>query len=123
VNPVTGWKALFFNPGFVTNIVGIPKLESDHIITYLNEVVATSQEMHVRFQWGKNDVAFWDNRVCNHSASYGFAPNRRHAVRVGAQGERPYFDPQARSQEEELNEKFGLPPVNKDGSALQNYND
>ena len=62
-HPVTGWKALFFNPGFVTKFVGIPKVESDVIIGYLNEVVATTQELHVRFQWNEDDVAFWDNRV------------------------------------------------------------
>ena len=62
-HPVTGWKSLFFNPGFVTAIVGIPKVESDMIISYLNEVVATTQEFHVRFQWNKDDVAFWDNRI------------------------------------------------------------
>jgi taurine dioxygenase len=62
-HPVTGWKSLFFNPGFVTKIVGIPKMESDVIISYLNEVVTTTQELHVRFQWGKDDVAFWDNRA------------------------------------------------------------
>jgi sulfonate dioxygenase len=62
-HPVTGWKSLFFNPGFVTKIVGIPKVESDVIISYLNEVVATTPEFHVRFQWGKDDVAFWDNRI------------------------------------------------------------
>jgi len=62
-NLVTGWKSLFFNPGFVTKIVGIPKTESDTIIRYLSEVIATTQEAHVRFQWNKNDVAFWDNRV------------------------------------------------------------
>ena len=61
---VTGWKSLFFNPGFVTAIVGVPKLESDWLIGYLKEVVATTQEAHVRFQWRKNDVAFWDNRIC-----------------------------------------------------------
>ena len=63
-HPVTGWKSLFFNPGFVTKIVGIPRTESDAIIRFLNEVIATTQELHVRFQWGKNDVAFWDNRIC-----------------------------------------------------------
>ncbi|TAQ84221.1 hypothetical protein B7494_g7450 [Chlorociboria aeruginascens] len=62
-HPVTGWKSLFFNPGFVTKIVGIPKAESDMIISYLNEVITTTQEMHVRFLWGKDDVAFWDNRI------------------------------------------------------------
>lgn len=63
-NPVTGWKSVFFNPGFVTDIVGVPKVESNAIINYLNEIVSTTQEIHVRFQWQKNDVAFWDNRVC-----------------------------------------------------------
>jgi sulfonate dioxygenase len=62
-HPVAGWKSLFFNPGFVTKIVGISKMESDAIISYLNELVVTTQEMHVRFQWQKDDVAFWDNRI------------------------------------------------------------
>ncbi|KAI4214897.1 MAG: hypothetical protein LQ351_002610 [Letrouitia transgressa] len=122
-NPVTGWKSLFFNPGFVTSIVGVPKAESDAILRYLNEVTSTAQETHVRFQWGKDDVAFWDNRVCNHSASYGFAGHRRHAVRVATQAERPVFDPQGRSQEEDFNARYGLPQVDKDGARQSNYND
>ncbi|TGO15351.1 hypothetical protein BTUL_0041g00360 [Botrytis tulipae] len=122
-HPVTGWKSLFFNPGFVTKIVGIPKVESDIILAYLNEVVSTTQELHVRFQWGKDDVAFWDNRISNHTASYGFAPHRRHAVRVCCHGEKPVLEKDARSQEEELGEKYGLPVVNKDGSGQSNYND
>jgi len=63
-HPVTGWKSVFFNPGFVTEIVGVPKAEGNAIIGYLNELVSTTQEAHVRFQWQKNDVAFWDNRIC-----------------------------------------------------------
>ena len=126
--------------GFVTEIVGIPKAEAQAIIYYLNELITTTQEIHVRFQWQKNDVAFWDNRICvsnarpslctqkltsskNHSASFGFAPHRRHAVRVAAQAERPYFDPTSKSQEEEMNTRYGLPQVNKDGSSQSNYND
>ncbi|KAK7509024.1 uncharacterized protein IWZ02DRAFT_195351 [Phyllosticta citriasiana] len=124
VHPVTGWKSIFYNPGFVTKIVGVPKTESDHIISFLNEIIATTNEAHVNFAWGKGDVAFWDNRICNHSASYGFAPHRRHAVRVCCQAERPFFDAEkGRSQEEELCEKYGLPPVPKDGSGIVNYND
>ncbi|KAI9734884.1 MAG: hypothetical protein M1834_001964 [Cirrosporium novae-zelandiae] len=122
-HPVTGWKSVFFNPGFVTKIVGIPKTESDCIINYLSEVIATTQEAHVRFLWGKNDVAFWDNRITNHSATYGFAPHRRHAVRVACHAERPVLDVAGKSQEEELNARYGLPPVNKDGSGQSNYND
>ena len=63
-HPVTGFKSVFFNPGFVTEIVGVPKVESDFVIRLLNEVFVTTQELHVRFQWRKNDVAFWDNRIC-----------------------------------------------------------
>lgn len=122
-NPVTGWKSLFFNPGFVTKIVGIPKTESDHIINYLNEIIATTQEAHVRFQWNKHDVAFWDNRVTNHTASYGFAPHRRHAVRVAVTAERPYLDPASQSQEDYLSERYGIPKASKDGSGVVNYND
>ncbi|PGH08093.1 hypothetical protein AJ79_06093 [Helicocarpus griseus UAMH5409] len=122
-NPVTGWNSLFFNPGFVTKIVGVPKLESDAIISYLNDVVVSTQELHARFQWGKNDVAFWDNRSTNHTATYGFAPHRRHAVRVACHAERPTLDPAGKSQEEELAAKYNLPPVNKDGSRQSNYND
>lgn len=59
----------------------------------------------------------------NHSASYGFAPHRRHAVRVATHAERPYFDPTSTSQEEEMNACYGLPKVNKDGSGQSNYND
>ena len=72
-NPVTGWKSVFYNPGFVTHIVGVPKVESDAIIHYLNEVISTTQELHVRFQWQKNDVAFWDNRVCVSKSRNGHA--------------------------------------------------
>ncbi|KAI9794429.1 MAG: hypothetical protein M1816_005499 [Peltula sp. TS41687] len=122
-HPVTGWKSLFFNPGFVIKIVGVPKAESDTIIRYLSEVIATTQEAHVRFQWRKNDVAFWDNRITNHSASYGFAPHRRHAVRVACHAERPRFDPAGKSQEEELNARYGLPPVSKSCVGASNYND
>lgn len=59
-NPVTGWNALFFNPAFVTRIVGIPSSESDAIMRYLTEVVATT---HARVQLWRNDVAVWDSRV------------------------------------------------------------
>ncbi|CAI6273617.1 unnamed protein product [Periconia digitata] len=122
-NPVTGWKSLFFNPGFVTKIVGVPKTESDHIISYLNELVSSNPEIHARFMWREGDVAFWDNRVTNHCATYGFAPHRRHAVRVCCRAEKPYLDPNSVSQEDDLAEKYGIPKANKDGSGIVNYND
>ena len=53
------------------------------------------------------------------SASYGFAPDRRHAVRVAAQAERPYFDPTSYSQEDEMNARYGLPKSTRTGQANQ----
>ncbi|KAK4986923.1 hypothetical protein LTR66_003822 [Elasticomyces elasticus] len=122
-HPVTGWKSLFFNPGFVTAIKGVPKTESDHIIGYLTEIVSTTYEAQARFQLRRNDVAIWDNRICNHTATYGFAPHRRHAVRVACHGERPVFDPAGTSQEEDYCARYGLPQINKDCTGLANYND
>ncbi|KAI5310056.1 hypothetical protein KEM55_001853 [Ascosphaera atra] len=63
-HPVTGWNALFFNPGFVTKIVGVPKLESERIIDFLTTLVTQTPETQARFKWDAGDVAFWDNRVC-----------------------------------------------------------
>ena len=62
-------------------------------------------------------------RTQNHSASYGFAPHRRHAVRVAAQAERPVFDVSGKSQEDDYSVLYDLPKVNKDGSGKSNYND
>lgn len=148
-HPVTKWKSLFFNPGFVTKIVGIPKAESDMIIEFLSEIISTTQEMHMRVQWQPNDVVFWDNRICvraerieepllilnllyktrtnfstqNHSATYGFTSPRRHAVRVACHGEKPVLDPSGKSQEEEFRSSHGLKPIDKNGARIANYND
>jgi sulfonate dioxygenase len=105
-HPVTGWKSLFFNPVSVTKVVGVPKSESDAIIRYLMDIVTTTHVAHARFRWGVNDVAFWDGRVTNHAAIYGFAAHSSHAVRVACHGEVPVFDGTDRSQEEEFNKRL-----------------
>ncbi|RPA81513.1 TauD-domain-containing protein [Ascobolus immersus RN42] len=123
-HPVTGWKSLFYNPGFVRAIKGVPKHESDVILKYLNDVVVTIPENQVRFTWEKNSVAFWDNRITNHSATYHFWPHRRHGIRVTPHGEVPTYDPAGRSQEEQINEELGRPALNKDAAVvIANYND
>lgn len=48
-HPVTGWKSLFVNPGFVKQIVGVPKMESDAILEYLYDIIVMTQELHLRF--------------------------------------------------------------------------
>jgi alpha-ketoglutarate-dependent taurine dioxygenase len=36
--------------------------ESEDVLAYLNRHVSENHDMQVRFRWGKNDVAIWDNR-------------------------------------------------------------
>jgi sulfonate dioxygenase len=121
-NPVTGWKSLFYAPGLIVGIKGVPKLESDAIMKFLDTVVAATQELHARYQWTKGMVAFWDNRTVNHAATYGYTPFRRHAIRVTPHGEKPVFDPKGKSMEEEMSKATGRPLVNKDGARQSNYN-
>ncbi|KZT53673.1 alpha-ketoglutarate-dependent sulfonate dioxygenase [Calocera cornea HHB12733] len=89
VHPVTGWKSVFVNPGFTRRILNIPKAESDAILTFLFHQIAENPDFHVRIKWESNDIVLWDNRVCTHSATFDFYPERRHALRVTPHGERP----------------------------------
>ena len=102
--------------------MGIPKGESDAILKYLFNLIATSQEATVRFKWNEGDVALWDNRVSVHTATYGFYPERRHGVRVTTHGEVPYYDEKGTSQQAAYDAEIGL-KRNLDGSKGGNYND
>jgi sulfonate dioxygenase len=42
---------------------------------------------------------------------------------VTVRAERPYFDPNSKSQEDDLSAKYNIPKANKDGSGVVNYND
>ncbi|EPQ32442.1 uncharacterized protein PFL1_00638 [Pseudozyma flocculosa PF-1] len=103
VHPVTGFKSLFFNPGFVRYIVGIPKAESDYLVSFLSQHVATATDFSVRFKWNAGDVAIWDNRTNNHTAVIeDIGVSRRHAVRVAVRGEIPRDSAEGKSREEEF---------------------
>lgn len=121
-HPVTGYKSLFVNPGFTRKIVGVPTGESQAILKYLFDLVSTSSEITARFKWGANDVALWDNRITAHSASYGFFPHGRHAIRVTPHAEKPELKGGS-SQQEVLDEFYGSRSVELDGSQGANYND
>jgi alpha-ketoglutarate-dependent taurine dioxygenase len=74
VHPVTGWKSIYVNPGFTRRIVGVPKSESDAILKFLFAQLAKNPDFQVRFKWEPNSIAFWDNRVVTHSATFDFWP-------------------------------------------------
>lgn len=89
VHPATGWKSVYVNPGFVRRIVGVPKAESDAILNFLFRQISENPDFQVRFKWEVNSVAFWDNRIVTHSATFDFWPATRHALRATPHGEKP----------------------------------
>ena len=61
-HPVTGYKLLNLNSGFVTRIDGLKRYESDKLLELLFTHIHTAQDHLVRWRWEKNSVALWDNR-------------------------------------------------------------
>ncbi|TPX72628.1 hypothetical protein SpCBS45565_g00280 [Spizellomyces sp. 'palustris'] len=123
-HPVTGWKSVFVNPGFTRSIVGVPKSESEAVLSFLFKLISQSVDVTVRWKWSKDAVAIWDNRSTVHSATYDFWPEKRHAIRVTPHGERPVFKG-GKSRQEDLDEKAGHPKgLRKQvGSKVSGYND
>lgn len=46
-HPVTGWKALFVQPGFARRIVGVNRHESDALLKLLFDHIAGGYDFHV----------------------------------------------------------------------------
>ncbi|KAK0609570.1 alpha-ketoglutarate-dependent taurine dioxygenase [Bombardia bombarda] len=93
-HPVTGEKALFVNPVFTREIVGLKKEESDVILKFLYEHLAYGADFQVRVRWGQGTVVLWDNRVTQHSAVVDWrSGERRHLARITPQGEKPFETP------------------------------
>ncbi|KAL2177088.1 uncharacterized protein P884DRAFT_329905 [Thermothelomyces heterothallicus CBS 202.75] len=93
-HPVTGEKALYVNPQFTREIVGLKKEESDAILKFLYDHIAFGADFHVRVKWEEKTVVVWDNRVTQHSALVDWKDGqRRHLARITPQAERPYETP------------------------------
>ncbi|WBW72449.1 sulfonate/alpha-ketoglutarate dioxygenase [Schizosaccharomyces osmophilus] len=102
-HPVTGWKALYVNPGFTRYIVGIPRAESDAVLGYLFQLLSTLSASTLRVRWSPYGVAAWDNRIIiAHSATYDHYPQTRHFVRIGVHGEKPFYDPNSKERAKDL---------------------
>lgn len=92
-NPVTGWKSLFGAAHQVEKgwIDGVTERESDIIKAYFLQLITENHDLQVRFRWGKNDVAIWDNRSVFHTATNDYEGTRQ-GNRVVGIGEKPYLD-------------------------------
>jgi taurine dioxygenase len=87
-HPVTGRKALYVNRGFTTCINGIPRDESDGILSYLFAHME-NPIFQCRFRWRENSIAFWDNRCAQHRAMWDYWPHTRSGNRVTIAGDKP----------------------------------
>ncbi|KAK3360443.1 hypothetical protein B0T25DRAFT_496337 [Lasiosphaeria hispida] len=93
-HPVTGEKALFVNPGFTREIVGLKKEESDALLKFLYDHLAFGADFQARVRWEPGTVVLWDNRVTQHSALIDWkSGERRHLARITPQGERAFETP------------------------------
>src|SRR2546423_1871991 len=86
-HPATGKKALYVNRGFTSHIIGIPRDESDAILSYLYQH-CENPLFQCRFRWSENAIAFWDNRCTQHRAMWDYWPHTRSGNRVTVRGER-----------------------------------
>ncbi|EON97605.1 putative alpha-ketoglutarate-dependent taurine dioxygenase protein [Phaeoacremonium minimum UCRPA7] len=93
-HPATGEKALYINPQFTREIVGLKKEESDALLKFLYDHLAFGADFQARVKWEEGTVVVWDNRVTQHSALIDWkSGQRRHLARITPQAERPYETP------------------------------
>ncbi|KAK4624506.1 Alpha-ketoglutarate-dependent dioxygenase oryG [Fulvia fulva] len=102
-NPVTGWKSLYGAAGQLKDgwIDGVTPRESEILKDYFLQLIANNHDLQVRFRWGENDVAIWDNRSAFHTATNDYYGSRQ-GNRVVSLGEKPYYDPKSVSRREAL---------------------
>ncbi|EGS21234.1 putative alpha-ketoglutarate-dependent protein [Thermochaetoides thermophila DSM 1495] len=93
-HPATGEKALFVNPQFTRDIVGLKKEESEAILKFLYDHLAYGADFQARIKWEERTVVVWDNRVTQHSALVDWKDGaRRHLARITPQAEVPFETP------------------------------
>ncbi|KAI1819838.1 hypothetical protein F4861DRAFT_108426 [Xylaria intraflava] len=93
-HPATGEKALYVNPQFTRNIVGMKEEESDAILKFLYNHIAFGADFQARVSWEEGTVVVWDNRVTQHTALLDWKTGqRRHLARITPQAERPFETP------------------------------
>lgn len=93
-HPATGEKALYVNPQFTRDIVGLKKEESDTLLKFLYDHLAYGADFQARVKWEEGTVVVWDNRVTQHTALVDWENGqRRHLARLTPQAERPFETP------------------------------
>jgi len=87
-HPVTGERLIYVNRNFTVRIKGMSETESQTTLERLY-ALADVPEYQVRFAWQEGDLAFWDNRITQHSVM-GDVVGHRRLERVSIVGDRPF---------------------------------
>jgi taurine dioxygenase len=90
-HPVSGRQALFVS-GFMDQIVGMSRTESDLLLGYLKSRIE-DPNLQVRWRWRPFDVAVWDEASTNHRALSDHYPQQRKVRRCTIEGDRPFYRP------------------------------
>ncbi|KAG5956826.1 hypothetical protein E4U58_006414 [Claviceps cyperi] len=80
-NPRTGRKALFVNPQYTRRIVGLKTEESDVLLRFLFDHIATSQDLQCRVRWRNGTVVIFDVGILSPpkcSSAAAFVIQNRH---------------------------------------------
>ena len=72
-HPETGRKGLYFDPGKILYIEGLPASESEALIDELAGYMVQPAGQY-RHQWRKGDIVIWDNRCSYHKAAGDYPP-------------------------------------------------
>jgi taurine dioxygenase len=88
-HPETGRKGIFVNSTFTKRIEGMKPRESEILLAFLYEHVA-SPEFTCRFRWRKNSIAMWDNRCTQHRVVTDNLTAHRRMERATIVGDRPF---------------------------------
>ncbi len=85
-HPLSGKKALYVNPAFTREVVGMDKVESDELLADLYAHVFKGNDFHHRFKWQPGSIAMWDNRSTWHWALNDYQGQRRVMHRITIEG-------------------------------------
>ena len=99
-HPETGRRALYFDPGKILYIEGLPAEESDAVIEELSERMIQPDAQY-RHRWRVGDIVIWDNRCFYHKAAGDYPPeeDRIHwRVSIKAAGGAPTLFPAERAR-------------------------
>lgn len=88
VHPVTGRKALYVSPTYVTHIDGLPQAESRAILAYLH-AHCMQVEFLFKHRWTLGDMVIWDNRSVVHNAIMDYTPHQRRMHRASVFARHP----------------------------------